>query len=131
MHATFRHSAAPRSSRRPSIFPSRPDLKAATRSSRRRRNSHVRAWALLVYVQLLQARGSLLLLRCSYPRSYLCPSSKAPHPRRTYPVERFGALVAEASDRFAVPARWIRAVMKNESGGEREVSLLVEQVGAP
>jgi hypothetical protein len=37
----------------------------------------------------------------------------------------------EASDRFAVPARWIRAVMKIESRGEREVPLFVERAGAP
>jgi hypothetical protein len=82
MRATFRHSSAPRSSRRLSIFPSRPDLKAATRSSRRRRKSltvHGRG-RLLAYVQLAAWRESLLRLRRSYPRSYLCRSSGAPHP---------------------------------------------------
>ena len=82
MRATFRHSSAPRSSRRLSIFPSRPDLKAATRSFRRRRKSltvHGRG-RLLAYVQLAAWRESLLRLRRSYPRSYLCRSSGAPHP---------------------------------------------------
>jgi len=69
MRATFRHSSAPRSSRRLSIFPSRPDLKAATRSFRRRRKSltvHGRG-RLLAYVQLAAWRESLLRLRRSYP----------------------------------------------------------------
>ena len=82
MRATFRHSSAPRSSRRLSIFPSRPDLKAATRSFRRPRKSltvHGRG-RLLAYVQLVAWRESLLQLRRSYPRSYLCRSSGAPHP---------------------------------------------------
>ena len=82
MRATFRHSSAPRSSRRLSIFPSRPDLKAASRSFRRRRKSltvHGRG-RLLAYVQLAAWRESLLRLRRSYPRPYLCRSSGAPHP---------------------------------------------------
>ena len=82
MRAIFRHSSAPRSSRGLSIFPSRPDLKAATRSFRRRRKSltvHGRG-RLLAYVQLAAWRESLLRLRRSYPRSYLCRSSGAPHP---------------------------------------------------
>jgi soluble lytic murein transglycosylase-like protein len=33
-------------------------------------------------------------------------------------VDRFAEFIDEASGRFAVPARWIRAVMKVESGGD-------------
>jgi soluble lytic murein transglycosylase-like protein len=32
-------------------------------------------------------------------------------------IDRFAAFIAEASTRFAVPASWIRAVMRMESGG--------------
>jgi soluble lytic murein transglycosylase-like protein len=38
-------------------------------------------------------------------------------------VDRFAKFTEEASGRFAVPARWIRAVMQVESGGdERAIS---------
>ena len=33
-------------------------------------------------------------------------------------IDRFAKFVEEASDRFAVPARWIRAVIQVESGGD-------------
>jgi soluble lytic murein transglycosylase-like protein len=33
-------------------------------------------------------------------------------------IDRFAEFIDEASGRFAVPARWIRAVMKVESGGD-------------
>ena len=33
-------------------------------------------------------------------------------------IDRFDKLIDEASDRFAVPARWIRAVIAIESGGD-------------
>ena len=45
MRAICCDSSASRSSRRPSIFSYRPDLKAAMQSSRRRGNSRDRAWA--------------------------------------------------------------------------------------
>ncbi|WP_309144730.1 lytic transglycosylase domain-containing protein [Bradyrhizobium sp. CCGB12] len=51
--------------------------------------------------------------------SFFEGTASAQNVSRENPVERFGALITEASDRFAVPARWIRAVMKIESGGER------------
>jgi len=37
---------------------------------------------------------------------------------RAEPANRFAGFIAEASDRFAVPARWIRAVMQIESAGD-------------
>ena len=33
-------------------------------------------------------------------------------------IDRFAKFIEEASDRFAVPARWIRAVIQVESGGD-------------
>jgi len=41
---------------------------------------------------------------------------------RTDPVDRFAGYIAEASDRFAVPARWIRAVMQIESAGDEHAT---------
>jgi soluble lytic murein transglycosylase-like protein len=37
---------------------------------------------------------------------------------RPQSIDRFAKFIAEASDRFAVPAHWIRAVIQVESGGE-------------
>ena len=37
---------------------------------------------------------------------------------RSKSIDRFAKFIEEASDRFAVPARWIRAVMQVESGGD-------------
>ena len=37
-------------------------------------------------------------------------------------MDRFASLIAEASARFSIPASWIRAVMKIESGGERRAT---------
>ena len=37
---------------------------------------------------------------------------------RSESIDRFAEFIDEASGRFAVPARWIRAVMKVESGGD-------------
>ena len=37
-------------------------------------------------------------------------------------IDRFASLVAEASARFSIPASWIRAVMKIESGGEQRAT---------
>jgi hypothetical protein len=42
---------------------------------------------------------------------------------RGEPADRFAGFIVEASDRFAVPARWIRAVMQIESGGDDHATL--------
>ena len=39
-------------------------------------------------------------------------------PSRPESTDRFAKFIEEASDRFAVPARWIRAVIQIESGGD-------------
>jgi soluble lytic murein transglycosylase-like protein len=46
-------------------------------------------------------------------------SARAQIASRPQSVDRFAKIVAEASDRFAVPAHWIRAVIQVESGGEQ------------
>ena len=38
-------------------------------------------------------------------------------PRATSPIDRWEPFIAEASQRFAIPQEWIRAVMRAESGG--------------
>jgi soluble lytic murein transglycosylase-like protein len=46
------------------------------------------------------------------------PSASAQIATRSESVDRFAEFIDEASGRFAVPARWIRAVMQVESGGD-------------
>ena len=45
-------------------------------------------------------------------------SARAQTAARSEAVDRFAKFIEEASGRFAVPARWIRAVMQVESGGD-------------
>jgi soluble lytic murein transglycosylase-like protein len=45
-------------------------------------------------------------------------SARAQTEARLESIDRFAKLIDEASDRFAVPARWIRAVLEIESGGD-------------
>ena len=65
-------------------------------------------------------RTSLLLLvgltcSCGLAVPVLAqPSRIAASPAR----DPFGELIAEAAQRFALPAAWIRAVMKAESNGD-------------
>ncbi len=46
------------------------------------------------------------------------PSARAQTATQTEAVDRFAKFIEEVSGRFAVPARWIRAVMRVESGGD-------------
>jgi soluble lytic murein transglycosylase-like protein len=46
------------------------------------------------------------------------PSAGAQIATRSEPVDRFAEFIDEASGRFTLPVRWIRAVMKVESGGD-------------
>ena len=45
-------------------------------------------------------------------------SARAQTAAHSEAVDRFAKFIEEASGRFAVPARWIRAVMRVESGGD-------------
>jgi soluble lytic murein transglycosylase-like protein len=45
-------------------------------------------------------------------------SARAQIISRPESIDRFAKFIDQASDRFAVPARWIRAVLKIESGGD-------------
>src|SRR5258705_5891074 len=50
------------------------------------------------------------------------PSAGAHAATRSEPIDRFAEFIDEASGRFAVPARWIRAVMQVESGGDQDAT---------
>jgi soluble lytic murein transglycosylase-like protein len=46
------------------------------------------------------------------------PASSATHHVRNLSIDPFAAFISEASNRFAVPEHWIRAVMRVESAGK-------------
>ena len=50
------------------------------------------------------------------------PSAGARIATRSESVDRFAEFIDEASGRFAVPARWIRAVMQVESAGDEHAT---------
>jgi soluble lytic murein transglycosylase-like protein len=50
------------------------------------------------------------------------PSVSAQTEIRSETIDRFAEFIAEASTRFAVPASWIRAVMRVESGGDQRAT---------
>src|SRR5277367_3680225 len=53
----------------------------------------------------------------------VAPSARAQTPAHPPSIDRFANFIAEASARFAVPARWIRAIIQIESAGdERAIS---------
>jgi soluble lytic murein transglycosylase-like protein len=54
--------------------------------------------------------------------AFLESSARAQTAARSEPVDRFAKFIEEASGRFVVPARWIRAVMRVESGGDRHAN---------
>jgi len=51
----------------------------------------------------------------AFPESSACAKTAA----RSEAIDRFGKLIEEASGRFTIPARWIRAVMRVESDGDQ------------
>jgi soluble lytic murein transglycosylase-like protein len=51
-------------------------------------------------------------------RFFRLASTSAQNLSRAESTDRLAKIIEEASDRFAVPARWIRAVIRIESGGD-------------
>jgi soluble lytic murein transglycosylase-like protein len=122
------HSSAPPSSRRPSIFSSRPDLKAATRLSRRQSEGHAcaKTWS-TACPQLVRTIARIIVVAVPIaspipPFTFFDGAAWGQNASREEPADRFAAFIAEASDRFAIPARLIRAVMKIESGSEQRAT---------
>ncbi len=99
-------------------------------------------------ILILWARGALralvlplvmagLLAGCAGGPQPTTTAWRAPPPHRTYrapgpPGDPWGPYVREASQRFGVPERWVREVMRQESGGNRNAdrALATSPVGA-
>jgi soluble lytic murein transglycosylase-like protein len=106
-----------------SIFPSRPELTAVTLSRCTQRHSYPNApdraskrlGSLSPIARILAAVTLFLFLTAAFPRRV--PAS-AQNLSQTESNDRLAKFIEEASDRFAMPARWIRAVIQIESGGD-------------
>src|SRR5271169_5194473 len=103
-------------------FPYRPRPKTRTRSLNLQRNNHARELAdSIAWRRSLRPVARIIVVVA--PFMYVIATSTrfessacAQTPSRTASTDRFVKFVEEASDRFAVPARWIRAVLQVESG---------------
>lgn len=62
---------------------------------------------------------AILLLGGLLVTSELTAAAQAAPIQRQQASDRYAALVVEAARRFSIPAAWIRAVMRIESGGDR------------
>jgi len=135
MRATRCHSSGAGSSPRLSIFPSRPDLKAVPRSSspqqKGQRHSWARSNACLRSLHLTARIVATVtpLLSPIAPLPFYGGVACAQTASRGEPADRFAEFIAEASDRFVVPARWIRAVLQIESGGDEQARSPVGAMG--
>ena len=106
------------------IFPSRPELTAVTLSRDTQRHSYADApgrpskclGALSPIARILAAVTLFLLPTTAFFR-FASPAS-AQNLSRAESTDRLAKIIEEASDRFAGPARWIRAVIQIESGGD-------------
>jgi len=112
------------STKPPPIFPYRPRPKTRTRSPSLQRKGHIVelassiAWrrSLRPVARVMMAVAPFL---CLIVDSTLFESSAcAQAVSRPQSIDRFAKFIEEASNRFAVPAHWIRAVIQIESGGD-------------
>jgi soluble lytic murein transglycosylase-like protein len=112
------------SSLRSSIFPSRPELTTVTLSRRTQRQSHAdapdRASKCLGLLSPIARILAAVLLFTSLLAGLFCLGSTASAQNLSRPdsADRLAKFIEEASNRFALPARWIRAVVQIESGGD-------------
>ena len=106
------------------IFPSPPELTIATLSRRAQRHSYAHApdraskclGSLSPIARILAAVTLFLFPTAAFFR-FASPAS-AQNVSRAESTDRLAKFIEQASDRFAVPAHWIRAVIQIESGGD-------------
>ena len=109
-----------------SIFLSRPELTTVTLSRRTQRHSYAdaldRTSKRLGSLPLIARILAAVLLFTSPLAGFFCFASpaSAQNLSRAESTDRLAKFIEEASDRFAVPARWIRAVIQMESGGDEQ-----------
>jgi soluble lytic murein transglycosylase-like protein len=107
------------------IFPSRPEFTTETLSRRTQRHRHADAAdraskclsSLSPFALSLAAIALYLLPTAAFG---FASQASAQTLSRAKSTDRLAKIIGEASDRFAVPARWIRAVIQVESGGDAQ-----------
>jgi len=125
MHSIPAPSADCRSSEPTPIFPYRSCPIAEKRSPSPQRKDQIRAPAhLLAWCQSIPPSGrpivTVMHILCLIAASSFFESrAVAQSSVRPPSIDRFANFIAEASARFTVPARWIRAIMQIESAGDQ------------
>lgn len=124
MHDRYAHTVGGRSPELAPIFPSRPcslmEKPANDPQGKGRTHGTVSSNAWLGRPRtLMRVIAAIAPFMCEVAGSpVLEPSARAQTAAHSEAVDRFAKFIEEASGRFAVPAGWIRAVMRVESGGD-------------
>ena len=112
----------------PLIFPCRPSPEVNKHSSSLQRKSCTHAAAEpITWLGSLRTIARVIVAIASFAYQIVGStpfeaSASAQTTGRSETVDRFAQFIDEASDRFAVPARWIRAVMQVESAGDEHAT---------
>jgi soluble lytic murein transglycosylase-like protein len=124
MRSTLAPSVDRNSSESPRIFPWRPCPNIRGRSPGPQRKSHSRALASsIAWPGSLRSGARAIVVITQFVCLMATPSlfessAGAQTAGRPQSIDRFADFVAEASTRFTVPVRWIRAVIQIESAGD-------------
>jgi soluble lytic murein transglycosylase-like protein len=124
MHDALTPSPDCGSSKPPLTFPYRPSPKVSKHSSNLQRKADIRPMAdATALFRSLQTIASVIAAIAPFMLQTgaltLCETSaRTQTATRSGSIDRFVRFIDEASDRFAVPASWIRAVVQVESGGD-------------
>ena len=112
----------------PSILPSRSCSSIGKRSACLQRRSHTRELPLsIAWLRSRQAIARVILAIAPFVcqiagSTYFEATASAQTTGRSESTDWIARFIAEASARFAVPARWIRAVMQVESAGDEHAT---------
>src|SRR5258705_9596813 len=114
----------------PSNSPSRPCSLIRKRSAGLQRKSHTRELAgSIAWLRSRRAIARIIVaiapIVCHIAVSTVFVPSAGAHAAtrsESIDLDRFAEFIDEASGRFAVPARWIRAVMQVESAGDQDAT---------
>ena len=114
----------------PSILPSRRCLSIRKRSAGLQRKSHTRELPRsIAWLRSRRAIARIIVaiapIVCHIAVSTVFVPSAGAHAAtrsESIDLDRFAEFIDEASGRFAVPARWIRAVMQVESAGDQHAT---------
>lgn len=106
------------------IFPSRPSPEVNQHLFGLPRQRHARATAdLIPWLRSRRTIARIIIAFAAFVSQMTSltvfeTAARAQRATRAESIDRFAKFIEEASGRFAVPARWIRAVMQVESSGD-------------